>query len=75
MGLFMDDWRVLVGLEYEWRTFRLYCNINWFIRRGMKLSSPILCLLSKKSEKHGLLVSKKKNLYENQTGKVIVFYY
>lgn len=76
MGLTMKEWRILVSLEYEWRIFRLYRNItNWFIRRGLKLYSPVLCALSKKMDKHGVLVSEMKYLYENQTGKIIVFYY
>lgn len=76
MGLTMKEWRVLVSLEYEWRIFRIYRKItNWFIGKGFKLSSRILCALSKKMDKHGVLVSEMKHVYENQTGKIIVFYY
>jgi len=72
----MREWRVLVGLEYEWRIFRIYSKlIHWFIKKKLKLTSPILCLLSKKIDKHGISVSEMKHLYENKTGKIVVFYY
>lgn len=72
----MKDWRVLVGLEYEWRLFRFYRKImNFAIKRGVKLTSPVLCILSKKMDKHGVLVSQLKHSYEIQTGKIVVFYY
>lgn len=72
----MKEWRVLVSLEYEWRTLRLYRNIMYLlIKMGFHLSSPVLCLLSKKLDKHGVIVSEMKHRYENQTGKTVVFYY
>lgn len=72
----MKDWRVLIGLEYEWRLFRFYRKrINRKIQKGATLTSPVLCKLSKKMDKHGILVSQLKRSYENQTGKIVVFYY
>lgn len=71
----MKEWRVLVLLEYEWRAFRLYRKIiNLFVKWGMRLSSPVLCFFSKRLDKHDILITKLKRLYENQTGKIIVFY-
>lgn len=71
----MKDWKVLLLLEYEWRAFRFYRKVlNWFIKKGVKLSSPILCLVGKKLDKHGTIVSKLKYLYENRTGEIIVFF-
>ena len=71
----MKEWRVLVLLEYEWRAFRLYRKlINGLVKRGMNLSSPVLCFFSKRLDKHNILISRLKRFYENQTGKIIVFY-
>ncbi|MHB8132070.1 MAG: hypothetical protein ACYDEX_24170 [Mobilitalea sp.] len=71
----MKDSRTLMHLEYEWRLFRNYSIfINWLVKRKIKLSSPILCMLKKKLEKHGFSVTKLKALYEEQTGQVVVFY-
>ncbi len=71
----MKEWRVLVSLEYEWRTFRLYRKvINWLIKRGMSLSSPILCYINRRLDIHAVLLPELKTLYESQTGKIIIFY-
>jgi hypothetical protein len=71
----MEDWRVLVTLEYEYRAFRLYRNIvYWLIKNGMKLSSPVLCYLNRKLDQHAIAIPGLKNLYERQTGRIIVFY-
>ena len=71
----MKEWKVLVILEYEWRVFRSYCKLlNWLVKQGMKLSSPILCFLNQRIDKHSLLVSAWKSDYEKLTGKIIVFY-
>ena len=71
----MKEWRVLVNLEYEWRIFRFYGNVlNWFVKNGMKLSSPVLCFLNRKLDKHCLSITDRKNIFEKQTGEVIVFY-
>lgn len=75
MGLPMKDWRVLVSLEYEWRAFRLYRKaVNWLVKRGMRLSSPILCAIKRKMDNHAILLPELKALYEKQTGRKVVFY-
>lgn len=71
----MKEWRVLVLLEYEWRAFRLYRKfINCLVKKGMALTSPVLCFLSKRLDKHDILITRLKTFYENRTGKIIVFY-
>jgi len=71
----MKEWRVLVSLEYEWRAFRLYRKaVNWLVGRGFRLSSPFLCLVNRKLDNHALLVHGLKKMFEEQTGKVVVFY-
>jgi hypothetical protein len=73
--LIMKRWRVLVSLELEWRVFRFYnCIITSLVNRGVKLSSPILCFLSKRMDKHIIKVYSRKNLFEKQSGKIVVFY-
>jgi hypothetical protein len=75
LGIMMKEWKVLVLLEYEWRVFRLYRKfVNFLVKKGMRLTSPILCILQNKSDKHGVILTKLKCLYEKQTGKKIVFY-
>lgn len=75
MRLTMNKWKVLLLLEYEWRIFRFYRKVlNWLIKRGVRLSSPTLCLVGKKLDKHSTLVSELKHLYEHQTGEIIVFF-
>lgn len=69
------EWRVLFLLEYQWRVFRFYRKvINWLVKRGLKLSSPLLCTISKRSDNHGVVLYEAQKLYEKQTGKVIVYY-
>ena len=71
----MKEWKVLVILEYEWRVFRLYRKFMiLLVKQGIKLSSPLLCYLSNRLDKHGVLLSAGKDNYERMTGKVIVFY-
>jgi hypothetical protein len=71
----MKKWKLLVLLEYEWRVFRLYRKlINWLVRKKFKLTSPVLCFLVKRLDKHGILISKLKYIFETQTGIKLVFY-
>lgn len=71
----MKNWRVLLTIEYEWRVFRIYRKvINRLIKKRMKLSSPILCGLNRRLSQHSIMVTKMKDLYEKQTGHVILFY-
>jgi hypothetical protein len=71
----MKEWKVLAHLEYEWRAFRLYRKIiNWLVKMKIKLTSPVLCFLSRQLDKHDLLVSNLKHLYERRTGEIVVFY-
>lgn len=71
----MREWKVLAQLEYEWRAFRLYRKfINWLVKIKMKLTSPVLCFLVKQLDKHHIILSDLKHLYETKTGKIIVFY-
>jgi hypothetical protein len=73
--LIMKPWRLVVSLEVEWRVFRFYNSIiTSLVNRGVKLTSPILCFLSKRMDKHILLVQTKKTLFEKQSGKTVVFY-
>lgn len=75
MRLIMKEWRALVLLEYEWRTFRYYRKLlNRLVKKGMSLSSPILCYLNKRMDKHGVKLFGLKEGYESRTGKVLVFY-
>lgn len=72
----MSERRILAHLEYEWRMLRLYRKmINLLVNMKMKLTSPLLCFLSKQADKHDTLVSDLKQYYEKQTGKIIVFYH
>jgi hypothetical protein len=71
----MKTWKILVCLEVEWRILRYYRRLmNLLIKRRLHLSSPPLCFLSKKMDKHGILISSLKMRYENMTGKIVVFY-
>ncbi|MDF2942698.1 MAG: hypothetical protein K0S01_1556 [Herbinix sp.] len=71
----MNVWRVLFLLEYEWRVFRIYRKlINWLVKRGMKLSSPILCKIKRKLDNHNMNLMELKRKYEKQTGQVIIYY-
>lgn len=73
--MIMKRWRVLVSLEMEWRVFRFYNRIiTVLVNRGIKLSSPILCFLSKRMDKHIMLIYSKKSVFEKQSGKIVVFY-
>jgi len=71
----MNEWKLLLLLEYKWRIFRLYRKmINWLLKKKVKLTNPLLCFLAKKLDKHGLVLSNLKYNYENQTGIKLVFY-
>ncbi len=73
--MIMKRWSVLVSLELEWRVFRFYNRIiTVLVNRGIKLSSPILCFLSKRVDKHILQIYSKKIIFEKQSGKIVVFY-
>jgi hypothetical protein len=71
----MRVWRVLLLLEYEWRVFRIYRKfVNWLVKRGMKLSSPVLCKIKRRLDKHDINLVELKRIYEKQTGQVIIYY-
>jgi hypothetical protein len=71
----MKVWRVLLLLEYEWRVFRIYRKvINWLVKKGMRLSSPVLCIIKRRMDKHDINLIELKEFYEKQTGQVIIYY-
>lgn len=71
----MKDWRVLVSLEYEYRAFRFYRRfMHLLVKRGVRLTSPILCYVSRRLEAHAILIPGLTDLYEHETGKTVVFY-
>ncbi len=73
--MIMKGRRLLVSLEVEWRVFRFYNRIiNFLVTKGVKLSSPILCFLSSRMDKHVMKVYTSKLLFEKQSGKIVVFY-
>lgn len=66
---------MLILLEYEWRLFRLYRKIViWLIKKKIKLTSPLLCFLTKRLDKHGIIISELKYIFETHTGIKLVFY-
>jgi hypothetical protein len=71
----MSEQRLLFRLEYEWRVFRFYRKVmNYLVRRGMSLSSPILCYIKNRLDKHYFIIMNMKRIYEKQTGESIAFY-
>lgn len=71
----MKKWRILLRLEYEWKVFRYYRRfLNYLVKKGMKFSSPLLCIISKNVDKHCAIMIKIQKLYEKKTGQVIVYY-
>jgi len=71
----MKNWVILLSLEYEWRVFRYYRKlINWLVKKGIKLSSPLVCKINKIVDRHCALLTKKEKLYEKMTGIVIAYY-
>jgi hypothetical protein len=71
----MKEWRILLSLEFEWRMFRFYRKlVNWLVRRGLKLSSPILCLVNNNLDNYGVSLARHRRSYENMTGEIIQYY-
>jgi hypothetical protein len=71
----MKIWRTLLLLEYEWKVFRIYRKfINWLVGKGMRLSSPVLCKIKSRLDKHYIVLIKLQNRYEKQTGQAISYY-
>jgi len=71
----MREWRILLLLELEWRMFKVHRRmINWLVRRGMKLSSPILCMINRQLDNCGVSMARQRNQYESITGEVIKYY-
>lgn len=72
----MKEWKILLSLEYEWRLFRMYRKImNRMICKGISLSSPLLCLIKRKFDKHSDTLFDLQHYYEKQTGHIIVYYH
>jgi len=71
----MNEWKLLLLLEYKWRVFRLYRKLlNYLLRKKVSLTSPLLCFITKKLDKNGMMISQLKYSYEMQTGVKLVFY-
>lgn len=69
------EWEVLLHLEYEWRLFRYYRKLlHYLVKRKMRLSSPILCFIQKRMDKHSIRLMVTQRLYEQKTGVKIVYY-
>ncbi|MDF2484137.1 MAG: hypothetical protein K0R46_305 [Herbinix sp.] len=71
----MKEWRILLLLEFEWRMFRVFRRlINWLVKKGMRLSSPILCMINRSLDYYGAALARQGNLYESITGEIIRYY-
>ncbi len=71
----MKQWRILLSLEFEWRMFKLYRKlVNWLVKRGIKLSSPILCLVNNMLDNYGVSLAEHRRRYESLTGEIIRYY-
>lgn len=71
----MKEWRILLLLEIEWRMFKVHRRlINWLVRRGMKLSSPILCRINRSLDYYGVSMARQRKQYESVTGEIIRYY-
>ncbi len=71
----MREWRLLLLLEFDWRMFKIHRKlINWLVKRGMKLSSPILCMINRSLDNYGVALARQRHIYESITGQVIRYY-
>lgn len=71
----MKEWRLLLSLEIDWRMFKLHRKlINWLVKRGMKLSSRVLCLVNRGLDSYGVSLARNRRYYENMTGEIIHYY-
>ncbi len=71
----MKEWRILLSLEFDWRMFKLHRKlINWLVGRGMKLSSPVLCLVNRGLDNFGVSLARNRRYYETITGEIIQYY-
>ena len=71
----MREWRILLSLEFEWKMFKLNRKlINWLVKRGIKLSSPVLCMVNRSLDYYGVSLARHRNMYENMTGEIIQYY-
>ncbi|MGF7142574.1 hypothetical protein HNQ56_000992 [Anaerotaenia torta] len=71
----MKEWRILLFLEFDWRMFKFYRKlVNWLVKKGMKLSSPILCMINQGLDYCGVEMVRKQRIYERLTGQVIRYY-
>ena len=71
----MKEWRILLLLEFNWKMFRLHRKlVNWLVKKGMKLSSPVLCLINRKLDHYGVSLAKNGRTYERITGETIRYY-
>lgn len=71
----MREWRILLLLEFQWRMFKVHRRmINWLVGKGMKLSSPVLCMINRRLDNCGVSMARQRNRYESITGEVIKYY-
>ncbi len=71
----MKEWKILLSLEFDWRMFKFYRRlVNWLVRRGIRLSSPILCLVNNGLDNYGVSLARLRSYYENMTGEIIQYY-
>lgn len=65
----------LLQLEYEWRAVRIYRKIvNWLVKKRINLSSPLLCMVKGKMDKHYFILYDAQKFYELRTGQTIRYY-
>jgi hypothetical protein len=71
----MKEWRILLSLEFEWRMFRFYRRlVNWLVKRGVRLSSPVLCRINNSLDNFGVSLARHRIRYEAITGEIIQYY-
>ena len=71
----MKAWRILLLLEFNWRMFKLHRKlVHWLVKKGTKLSSPVLCLLNRRLDRFGVSLAKNGRTYEKITGETIRYY-
>ncbi len=71
----MKAWRILLLLEFNWRMFKLHRKlVHCLVNKGMRLSSPVLCLVNRRLDRYGVSLAKNGRTYEKITGETIRYY-